>query len=217
MRCSNPVRKAKNSAKPVWIQQYLRAVHRGLNKTGAPPEFARGWHRYPKLLCESYFATIKLVSHSYVQLVHLSWSGPNFAAGGWRARKMGTEFGLQDRQDRMVREWLLILLRFAVTHEPLDQSAAVTIAEELDSRGRRWRPAAARFFVRTTNEVCEAIVAVNDDRRDAVLRKHLARIDDPRLRQAFRSAVGLQLPPERLRPGAKAKKKKDLWKGLAKR
>jgi hypothetical protein len=132
---------------------------------------------------------------------------------------MGTEFGLQDRQDPMLREWLLLLLRFAVTHEPLDQSAAVTIAEELDALGRRWRPAAAHFFVRTTNEICEAIVTVNDERRDPILRKHLARIDDPRLRQAFRSAVGLQSLPEPPQQSEKGRRGKtwDLWKGLPKR
>lgn len=132
---------------------------------------------------------------------------------------MGGEFGLHDRQDRILREWLLLLLRFAVTHEPSDQSTALAIAEELDALGVRWKSAAPRFFVRTTNEVCEAIVGVNDDRRDAVLRKHLARIDNPRLKLAFRSAVGLPAIPEQLQARATAKKKKssDLWKGLAKR
>ncbi len=128
---------------------------------------------------------------------------------------MDTEFGLHDRQDRRLREWLLLLLRFAITHEPLDRSAALTMAEELDALGRRWKPAAPRFFGRATHEVCEAIIGLDDGQRDAVLRKHLARIDDPRLKQAFGSAVGLQPPlAQPLRIASAKKRHFDLWKGL---
>jgi hypothetical protein len=131
----------------------------------------------------------------------------------------GCERAKMDRQDRILREWLLLLLRFAITREHADQSAALTMAEELDSLGARWKPAAPRFFVRTTTEVCEAIVAVNDEQRDTVLQKHLARIDDPRLKRAFRSTVSLQSPPEPPRQSAKGRRGRtsDLWKGLQER
>jgi hypothetical protein len=66
---------------------------------------------------------------------------------------MGIEFGSHDRHDRMLREWLLLLLRFAVTREPPDQSAALAMADELDSLGTRWRPAAPLFFLTATNQV----------------------------------------------------------------
>jgi hypothetical protein len=46
-------------------------------------------------------------------------------------------FGSPDWRDRKVREWLLLLLRFAVTREPPDRAAALAVAEELDSLGMR--------------------------------------------------------------------------------
>ena len=132
---------------------------------------------------------------------------------------MGIEFGSHDRRDRMLREWLLLLLRFAVAREQSDRSVALTMAEELDSFGRRWRPAGPCFFARTTNEVCDAIVADSDPQRDALLRKHIGRIDNFRLQRAFRSAVGLQsVPPQSSqRVTTQETKNSDLWKGLLKR
>src|SRR5262249_39342818 len=51
---------------------------------------------------------------------------------------------------RQVREWLLLLLRFAVTSDAKDQSAALALADEIDARGLQWRPSAPTFFRRTT-------------------------------------------------------------------
>ena len=83
---------------------------------------------------------------------------------------MITEFGSHDWRGRKLQEWLLLLLRYAVTREPSDRSAALAMADELDSLGGRWRPAAPRFFLRTSDEVCSAIVAVGDEHSNAVLR-----------------------------------------------
>jgi hypothetical protein len=122
-----------------------------------------------------------------------------------------------DWRDRKVREWLLLLLRFAITREPSDRSAALAMADELDSLGVRWRPAAPRFFLTTSSEVCAAIVAVEDGHNNLVLRRHVARIPDPRLRRAFRAAVGLR-PRSVPRQAPKGRQKDPgLWKGLPKR
>jgi len=125
---------------------------------------------------------------------------------------MAAAIGSHDWRDRKIQEWLLLLLRFAVTRELTDQSAALAVADELDCLGGRWKRTAPSFFLRTSNEVCEAILADSD----AVLRKHVARIDDPRLRRAFRAAVGLQETSELQHEGKKSKgpKNPDLWKGL---
>src|SRR5712671_6688521 len=43
-----------------------------------------------------------------------------------------------------IREWLLLLLRFAITHDPGDQAAVLSVASEIDSLGlqrRQWRRA----------------------------------------------------------------------------
>jgi hypothetical protein len=66
------------------------------------------------------------------------------------------------------------------------------MADEIDALGRRWRPSVPGFFRRTTNEVCKAMTAPDDANRATILKKHLARIDDPRLRRAFAAAAGLE-------------------------
>ena len=121
-----------------------------------------------------------------------------------------------DGRDLRVREWLLLLLRFAVTREPSDRCAALAMADELDSLGARWRPAGPTFFLRTSNEVCEAIPTANDRHGYAVLRKHAARMDEPRLRRAFEAAVGIQQASEPQQQGTTGKRRtdRDLWKGL---
>jgi hypothetical protein len=129
---------------------------------------------------------------------------------------MVVETDAPDCRDRKLREWLLLLLRFAVTRDASDQSAVLAMADELDSLGLRWRPAAPSFFLRTSNEVCEAIIAVGDGHNNPILRRHVARIDDPRLQRAFRAAVGLRgtsWPPQQSAQD-KGNKYRDLWKGL---
>jgi hypothetical protein len=111
----------------------------------------------------------------------------------WAAATVVVETGADDWRERRIREWLLLLLRFAVTRESSDRTAALAMADELDSLGGDWRPQAPRFFFKTTSAVCRAIVEVGDgpNNTNAVLRNHASRIEDPRLREAFRAAVGL--------------------------
>ena len=126
---------------------------------------------------------------------------------------MVAALGSHDWRDWKVREWLLLLLlllRFAITRDPSDQSAVLVMSDELDSLGAgRWGPAAPSFFVRTSKEVCKAILEVGDGRDSAVLRRHVARIDDLRLRRAFEAAVGLQHTSEQQQEGAKGRRRKD--------
>ena len=129
-----------------------------------------------------------------------------------RASKLDDVTGAQDWQASRIREWLLLLLRFAITRDPKDEAAALDIAEEIDALGLRWRPSAPSFFRRTSDEVCKAIAAPNDPTRAIVLKKHIARIDEPRLRRAFHAAVDLG-------QGSAADckvKRPDLWTGLPK-
>lgn len=110
---------------------------------------------------------------------------------GLTAGKMNTQFSSYHWHDRKLREWLLLLLRYAVTRDSGDRVAALAMADELDSLGCRWRPSSPNFFQKTSNEVCEAIRAPNEGESIICLHKHIARIDHPRLRQAFQAAVGL--------------------------
>ena len=129
---------------------------------------------------------------------------------------MAAGFEVHDWTDRKVREWLLLLLTFAVTREPADQSAALAAADELDSLGVRWQRTAPRFFLRTSNELCAAILAASDGENNAVLQRHLIRIDEPRLRRAFRAAVGLKETSGLQEESGKIKRRKGpgLWKDL---
>src|SRR5262245_49042390 len=59
------------------------------------------------------------------------------------------QFGSQDWRACRIREWLLLLLRFAITRDPKDQAAAFAIADEIDALGQQWRPWAPSFFRKT--------------------------------------------------------------------
>src|SRR5262249_2470709 len=100
------------------------------------------------------------------------------------------QFVSQDWRAGRIREWLLLLLRFAITCDPKDQAAAFAMADEIDALGLEWRPSAPSFFRRTSGEVCAAITVLEDPRRITILEKHIARIDDPRMRGAFHAALG---------------------------
>jgi hypothetical protein len=98
----------------------------------------------------------------------------------------------QDGRARQVREWLFFLLRFAITRDPDDELAVLMIANGIDSLGRQWGTSAPTFFRRSSEEVCEAIRALDDPGREAVLKKHILRIEHPGLRRAFQAAVHCQ-------------------------
>lgn len=101
-----------------------------------------------------------------------------------------------ERPERKLQQWQLRLLCFAVTRDPDDRAAAFSFAAELDALGRDGYRGFS-FFFRTSWEVCDAILASGHQRSEATLRRHASRIEDPQLRRAFRSAVGL---PEIARP-----------------
>jgi hypothetical protein len=119
--------------------------------------------------------------------------------------------GSQDWRADRIREWLLLLLRFAITRDPRDESAAFAAADEIDALGLRWRPSAPSFFRRTSAELCKAIIARDDPRRAAILKSHIARIDDVRLRRVFQAAV----EHEQSSPLSPCEaKRRNLWTGL---
>jgi hypothetical protein len=119
----------------------------------------------------------------------------------------------QDWRAARIREWLLLLLRFAITRDAKDEAAALAVADEIDALGLRWRPSAPSFFRRTCREVCTAIAVPDDPKRAELLKQHIARIDNPRLRRAFQAAVG---PEPGAPPASSNQKRGDLWTGLRK-
>jgi hypothetical protein len=122
----------------------------------------------------------------------------------------GGALASQDGRANEVREWLLLLLRFAITRDPEDERAVLTMANGFDSLGRRWGRSAPTFFCRSSREVCKAITTADDPNREAVLNGHIARIGHPRLRRAFQAAVH----PGQKAPETTRGKQPDLWSGL---
>ncbi|WP_454620599.1 hypothetical protein [Bradyrhizobium cenepequi] len=115
---------------------------------------------------------------------------------------------------RVLRAWQLALLRFAVTLDHADRLNIMAIAAEIDRGGRRYEEQANfSFFRKISAELCTSILRQNDA-ADANLRQHLERIDDPRLKRAFASAVEIDTAP---RPVRTAKVNNGLWRGLASR
>jgi len=121
--------------------------------------------------------------------------------------------GKVEHHARMLRDWQLAILRFAITLDNDDRLSLLAIAGELDLLGPRDREDIAfDFFRRTSADLCAAIENRNET-ADNVLKRYLARIDDGRMKWAFASAVGIEQP---LSPSVRrrAKPDVDLWKGL---
>lgn len=117
-----------------------------------------------------------------------------------------------ERQSERIRNWLLTILRFAVTQDDTDRMRVLDAARELDHQAPDGNPSFS-FFARTSAEVWNAIVADADARRQAVLNRLFNTIDDRRLRCALEAATELQ--PVRSPSSKTVKRKRDyLWKGL---
>jgi hypothetical protein len=116
----------------------------------------------------------------------------------------------QDGAAKQVREWLLLLLRFAITLDPEDRLAVLLMANGFDRLARRCGRSAPTYFRRSSHEICDAITTLDDPKREAILDRHIARIGHPRLRQAFQAAVY----PQRRTLDSFREKQPDLWTSL---
>jgi hypothetical protein len=122
----------------------------------------------------------------------------------------------ESQEARTLRSWHLAVLRFAVTLEHADRLAVLAIAAVIDKLGPSdgGQPAFG-FFRRTSAELCAAILR-QDEPASAILRQHLARIDDDRLKRAFAATIEAEQPTE---PSVRRPVKRDnsLWRGLVPR
>lgn len=119
------------------------------------------------------------------------------AAEEWRTRK--------------VRDWLLAILRFAVTLDPADRAVVLAMAYDMDRAGLRVAATPFAFFGKTSTEFCNAIADKDDPNRAATLHRHLQRIDDQRLRRAFEAVTEFDRPATNSKAGNRDRR--DLWKG----
>jgi hypothetical protein len=70
---------------------------------------------------------------------------------------------------KKIRDWLLALLRYAVTLHDADKSAVLLIAVEIDKLGSLAEDRSAfKFFRRTSTDLCSAIMDKQNSKRRAV-------------------------------------------------
>jgi hypothetical protein len=121
-----------------------------------------------------------------------------------------------ERHAKTLRAWQLAILRFAVTLDNADRLAVLMIAAEIDGLGPRHdgKPDFA-FFRRTSMELCAAILRPNE-LTSTILRQHLARIDEERLKRIFATAIETD-QPKLASADKSAKRDNRLWKGLTSR
>jgi hypothetical protein len=135
---------------------------------------------------------------------------PQFLATAGSSAK-GSAGDSQDWRAKQVGEWLFLLLRFAITRDPDDALAVLMMANGIDSLGRQWGRAAPTFFRRSSDEICTAITALDDPKREAILKRYIQRIEHLPMRRAFEAAVHSEEKPPQS-PGRS--NQPDLWAGL---
>jgi hypothetical protein len=92
-------------------------------------------------------------------------------------------------EQSQVRDWLLAILRFALTLDPTVRAVVIAKAADMDRLGSRKGPSQFTYFVRTSVEFCNCIVDRSIIHKAKVLRGHLRKIDDDRLRQSLKAAL----------------------------
>jgi hypothetical protein len=121
-----------------------------------------------------------------------------------------------ESHSKMLRNWHLAVLRFAVTKENTDRLGLFAVAKEIDALGRSHEDKPSfGFFRKTSSELCAAILDRNEA-ADAILRQYLAQIDDVRLKRAFAGALELELPGTATEK-RRSKAAPSSWRGLRSR
>lgn len=116
-------------------------------------------------------------------------------------------FGVADESrkwhTKALRAWLLTLLRLAVTGERADRLEVMAAARALDGLGaprtdmqslndQALNEPVFHFFHATSAQLCRAIADPTQPGCGEVLRRHIARIEDQRLKRAFAAAVDIE-------------------------
>jgi hypothetical protein len=112
-----------------------------------------------------------------------------------------------------VEDWLLAILRFAITREEADRAAILAMAAEMDQLGAHAARSDFAFFARTSVEICDLIVGKDHPERIAALRRHIGMIDNDRLRRALEAVLEIE-PPRTNGRRARSRRSEALWRGL---
>lgn len=117
------------------------------------------------------------------------------------------------QQSQRIRQWLLFILRFAITREQADRAAVLAMADHLDRPSATHTRRGFSFFARTSAEICSLIDSKRGLEENARLRLQLRRIDDVRLRRALESVLEIERADSKVR-GARLRQSLELWRGL---
>jgi hypothetical protein len=116
---------------------------------------------------------------------------------------------MNEASSQQLENWLLALLRYAITRRETDRTAVESLARAMDSLGSRFDLPDFDFFARNSRRLCDAMEN-SEVGAQAQLEQLLKRIESPRLRRAFEGVLDVRREP------AKAPSRAWLWKGLEK-
>jgi hypothetical protein len=125
--------------------------------------------------------------------------------------KMGKDF--EQQHVYAIREWLIGILRFAITLELSDRATILNLAAELDRLASLTKNNGFTFFARTSVQLCNALIARNCPESVETLRGFLGRIDHLPLRRAFEAVLDVK-PSRPDRRDLLRRSRENLWKGL---
>jgi hypothetical protein len=123
------------------------------------------------------------------------------------------DLGIRNRYSLELRRWQFAILRFAITLNEADRAAVLAVAAEMDRAGSPASRDGFAFFVRTSVQLCDAMIARNCPENIATFRVFLGRIDHRPLRRAFEAVLDVK-PSRPDRRDLLRRSRENLWKGL---
>jgi hypothetical protein len=112
-----------------------------------------------------------------------------------------------------IEDWLLLVLRFAITRNQSDCVAALAAAADMNRLGGASRLPDFTFFTKASRELCDAIVEDDSPERTAALSRYMGKIENKRLRRAFEAALEIERPVIKT-DKPRDRRRHDLWRGL---
>jgi len=106
-------------------------------------------------------------------------------------------------ESRRIREWLLGILRFAVTLEPSDRAVVTGLAVEMDRLGSDESQSRFSYFTRTSTKLCDCILQSMTSinwRNSAFTSKRLMTVDcvEPLKVRSSRNVINRHVPDSRI-------------------
>ena len=123
----------------------------------------------------------------------------------------------RDARDDMVRDWLFLVLRYAVSREAQDRRTILDLAAKMDTLGKERDREAFRFFRDHSERLCAAIAAPDTLGRRRILLARARMIGQRPLQRAFLLTCRLELREKVFSGFGTASDRSGLWKGLQRR